>query len=145
MAEDLAFARRASGLVRGLILGGSMPRSGGEYIYNSRILHPAIALGAVFTNIVAVFYWNWYIATWLGQPALELLGQYMGWDSFTEWVGTKSGLVILGLIAIIVGYLSVAFSMRPASASWPTNKVVVAPTSSPLKLQPGGRSRICGW
>ncbi|HSL94371.1 MAG TPA: amino acid permease [Thermoleophilia bacterium] len=94
------------------ILSSSMPRAGGEYVYNSRILHPAIALGAVFTNILAVFYWNWYIATWLGQPALELLGQYMGWESFTTWVGSKSGLIILGLIAIIVGYLSVAFSMK---------------------------------
>ena len=52
-----------------------MPRAGGEYVYNSRILHPAIALGAVFANIVAVFYWNWYIATWLGVPALQLFGQ----------------------------------------------------------------------
>jgi basic amino acid/polyamine antiporter, APA family len=94
------------------ILSSSMPRAGGEYVYNSRILHPAIALGGVFTNIVAVFYWNWYIATWLGQPALELLGQYMGWESFTAWVGTKSGLVILGLIAILVGYFSVVFSMK---------------------------------
>jgi len=113
MAEDLVFARKASGLVRGLdmwdafgaglmtcqpvatlwlmvgialslyptgnllisiaigavtagigaplvwgILSGSMPRAGGEYVYNSRILHPAIALGAVFCNIIAIFYWN---------------------------------------------------------------------------------------
>ena len=54
------------------ILSGSMPRAGGEYVYNSRILHPAIALGAVFCNIIAIFYWNWYIATWLGVPALQL-------------------------------------------------------------------------
>jgi basic amino acid/polyamine antiporter, APA family len=94
------------------ILSSSMPRAGGEYVYNSRILHPAIALGGVFTNIVAVFYWNWYIATWLGVPALQLLGQQMGWDSFSEWAGTNTGLVVLGLIVIIVGYLSVAFSMK---------------------------------
>ena len=167
MAEQLVFARKASGLVRGLdmwdafgaglmtcqpiatlwlmvgialslfpqgnlliaiglgaltagigaplvwgILSSSMPRAGGEYVYNSRILHPAIALGAVFTNIVAVFYWNWYIATWLGVPALQLFGQYQGWEGFTEWVSSKTGLVVLGLIAIVVAYLSVAFSMK---------------------------------
>lgn len=94
------------------ILSGSMPRAGGEYVYNSRILHPAIALGAQFANVIAIFYWNWYIATWLGVPALQLFGQYMGWSGFTTWVASKSGLVILGIIAVIVGYVSVAFSMR---------------------------------
>ena len=167
MAEDLVFARKASGLVRGLdmwdafgaglmtcqpiatlwlmvgialslfptgnlllsialgavtagigaplvwgILSGSMPRAGGEYVYNSRILHPAIALGAVFANILAIFYWNWFIATWLGVPALQLFGQYMGWWGFADWVATKTGLFILGTIAVVVGYLSVVFGMK---------------------------------
>ena len=86
------------------ILSGSMPRAGGEYVYNSRILHPAIALGAVFGNIVAVFYWNWYIATWLGVPAMQLFAQYMGWWDFADWTASNAGLVVLGLIAIVVGY-----------------------------------------
>ena len=167
MAEHLVFARKASGLVRGLdmwdafgaglmtcqpiatlwlmvgialslyptgnllisiaigavtagigaplvwgILSGSMPRAGGEYVYNSRILHPAIALGAVFCNIIAIFYWNWYIATWLGVPALQLWAQYMGLWSFADWCASNTGLVVLGLIAVIVGFVSVAFSMK---------------------------------
>jgi len=167
MAEEFAFARKASGLVRGLdmwdafgaglmtcqpiatlwlmvgialslyptgnllisiaigavtagigaplvwgILSGSMPRAGGEYVYNSRILHPAIALGAVFANIVAIFYWNWYIATWLGVPAMQLFAQYQGWWDFADWTASNTGLVVLGLIAVVVGYVSVAFSMK---------------------------------
>jgi amino acid transporter len=94
------------------ILSGSMPRAGGEYVYNSRILHPAIALGAQFTNIIAIFYWNWFIATWLGVPALQLFGQYMGWAGFSDWVASKGGLFILGLIIVVIGYLSVVFSMK---------------------------------
>jgi amino acid transporter len=167
MAEELVFARKASGLVRGLdtwdafgaglmtcqpiatlwlmvgialslyptgnllisiaigavtagigaplvwgILSGSMPRAGGEYVYNSRILHPAIALGAVFCNIIAIFYWNWYIATWLGVPALQLWAQYMGLWGFADWCASNTGLVVLGLIAVVVGFVSVAFSMK---------------------------------
>ena len=125
MAEELAFARKASGLVRGLslvdtfgiglmviqpiyaiwysiqvgvglfpggnlvialiicavmcgvtapvvwgVLGASMPRSGGEYIFNSRIINPAIAMGASFANVIAVTYWNIFIATWIANPSL---------------------------------------------------------------------------
>ena len=89
-----------------------MPRAGGEYVYNSRILHPAIALGAVFANIIAIFYWNWYIATWLGVPAMQLFAQYQGWWDFADWAASNTGMVVLGLIAVVVGYLSVAFSMK---------------------------------
>jgi hypothetical protein len=49
-----------------------------------QVLHPAIALGAVFANILAIFYWNWFIATWLGVPALQLfayeMADYLGKD-----------------------------------------------------------------
>lgn len=123
MSEEIAFARKASGLVRGLsfwdtfgiglaviqpiyaiwysmqvgvglfpggnlliatlisavtcglcapvvwgILGASMPRSGGEYIFNSRIISPVIAMGASFANVIAITYWNIFISTWIASP-----------------------------------------------------------------------------
>ena len=69
-------------------------------------------MGAVFCNIIAIFYWNWYIATWLGVPALQLFAQYMGWWGFADWVASNTGLVVLGVLAVIVGFVSVAFSMK---------------------------------
>ena len=36
----------------------------------------------------------------------------MGWWGFADWVASKTGLVVLGLIAVVVGYLSVAFGMK---------------------------------
>ena len=36
----------------------------------------------------------------------------MGWWSFADWCASNTGLVVLGLIAVIVGFVSVAFSMK---------------------------------
>ncbi len=139
MPEELAYARKASGLVRGLsfwdvlgiglafltpiyaiwyvigfslsiypranlviailisvftivwaspivwgVLGGTMPRSGGEYVYNSRIITPAVALGASFAAIMAQFYWNLFNASLVASPSLAILGQYLGWTQLHQ-------------------------------------------------------------
>ena len=167
MAEELAFARKASGLVRGMsfwdvfgillafltpiygiwyvievgltlfpaanlliaiaisavtlgwsspivwgVLGGSMPRSGGEYIYNSRIINPAVALGASFAAIIAQFYWNLFNSSLIATPAAAILGQYLGWTGLANFATSKYGGVILACAGIGVAYLILAFGMR---------------------------------
>lgn len=167
MPEEIAFARKASGLVRGLsmydafgiglmlvvpiysiwytiqvglaffpganlyltmlislvlcgvtgpivwgILSGSMPRSGGEYIYNSRIINPAVAMGASFAQIIAVLYWNFFISTWIASPALQILGQYMGWTGLSNWVATKAGTFTCALACYVGAFFCIAFGMR---------------------------------
>ena len=167
MPEELAFARKASGLVRGLsfwdvlgiglafltpiyaiwyvigfslsvypkaqlviailisvftivwaspivwgVLGGTMPRSGGEYVYNSRIITPAVALGASFAAILAQFYWNLFNASLLASPSLAMLGQYLGWTSFTNYVTSKAGATTISIVGIGIAFLIVAFGMK---------------------------------
>ncbi|MCJ7432196.1 MAG: hypothetical protein MUO77_01770, partial [Anaerolineales bacterium] len=123
MSEQMAFARKASGLVRGLsfidafgvgfmnqgltpslmvmisfglgvylggnliiatllsallcgigfslvwgILGGSMPRSGGEYIYNSRILHPLVGIAESFGKAFVWIMWIFVLAPYTVDP-----------------------------------------------------------------------------
>ena len=167
MAEELAFARKASGLVRGLslrdclglgiafigpiysfwfihqvglalypranvpiailislvtvgwsapivwgILGGTMPRSGGEYIYNSRIIHPAIAMGASFTMLVSAFYWTIFNASMVAYPSLAMLGQFMGWQGLTDYVGTTAGSCTISIVALLISLAIVIFGMK---------------------------------
>jgi amino acid transporter len=167
MAEELAFARKASGLVRGLslydafgvglntvqpiwsiwylfliglglfsganlilaigiaavmvgvfgplvwgILGGSMPRSGGEYIYNSRVLSPVIALGASFAQVVAVTYWSFIMTTWISVPSLSMLAEYMGWNGMQEFVTGKYGIFTIAIVADVLVFLMLAFGMK---------------------------------
>ena len=167
MAEELAFARKASGLVRGLsfwdvfgiglafitpiyaiwyiievgltlypaanlliavvisiltigwaspivwgILGGTMPRSGGEYVYNSRIINPAVALGASFAAICAQFYWNLFNSSLIAVPALSILGQYMGWKGLSDFATSKSGGCIISIAGLFVAFVLLSFGMR---------------------------------
>ena len=39
------------------ILGGSMPRSGGEYVYNSRIIHPVYGIAQSFGDAAIWLMW----------------------------------------------------------------------------------------
>ena len=167
MPEELAYARKASGLVRGLsfwdvlgiglafltpiyaiwyvigfslsvypraqlviailisvativwaspivwgVLGGTMPRSGGEYVYNSRIITPAVALGASFAAIMAQFYWNLFNASLVASPSLAILGQYLGWSSFTNYVTSKAGATTISIIGFVVAFFIVGFGMK---------------------------------
>jgi len=144
MPEQMAFARKASGLVRGLsfvdafgvgfmnqgltpsmwvmislglgvytggnliiatlfsallcgigfslvwgILGGSMPRSGGEYIYNSRIIHPLIGIAESFGNAFVWIMWIYILAPWTVDPGLTMMFQFLGRPDISETLTSK--------------------------------------------------------
>lgn len=167
MTEELAFARKASGLVRGIsmtdaftmglmfvvpiyttwyaiqvglglfsganiiigmiiafvtfaipavfvwsTLSASMPRSGGEYIYNSRILFPSIAMGASFCMIVGQLYWNMYEGTWMANPAAQLLAGFTGWQGLGTFASSKGGMIFFGCLTWVLAFLLVAFGLR---------------------------------
>ncbi len=175
MAEELAFARKASGLVRGLsmtdaiavglmnqgitpsiwtmitwglgtyltgnllwasvislvlvgfgfplvwgILSASMPRSGGEYIYNSRIIHPIVGIAESFGNAFVMIFWVYVLAPWIADPGLVILAEYQGWtwlyDSATgaffgglpyEW-----GVFVVATIANVLALLTMIFGVK---------------------------------
>ena len=67
------------------ILGGSMPRSGGSYVYNSRIIHPIIGLGVSFCNGGFVMLaWIWV------QPRGWAKSVYRLWRG--AWASTRPRL-----------------------------------------------------
>ncbi len=162
--EQLAFARKASGLVRGLsfrdvvsmgmayitpifaiwysvqvglflfpkanliigvlisiltvgwagplvwgILGSTMPRSGGDYVYTSRILTPWIAAAGSFAFLCGAFYWTIFNAVVFAVPGLQILGQYMGWTAFTDFVTSTAGSCVLSIVCLTIALFVVIF------------------------------------
>jgi len=165
--EQLAFARKASGLVRGLsmwdafgvgfmnqgltpslwvmtslgvgvylggnmiiavlisvvlagigfpivwgVLGGSMPRSGGEYIYNSRIIHPIVGIGESFGNAFVWLMWIYVLAPWTADPGMTMMASFMGWQGLADFASSTAGMFVIATVANIAAFLFVVFGIK---------------------------------
>ena len=102
------------------VLGGSMPRSGGEYIYNSRIIHPIVGIGESFGNAFVWIMWIYVLAPWMADPGMVMMSQFMGWTwlynpETSEFFGGLSytwGSFVIATIANIVAFLFVVFGIK---------------------------------
>jgi APA family basic amino acid/polyamine antiporter len=168
VAEELAFARKASGLVRGLsmtdafavgfmnqgltpsiwfaitfglgvflggnliiaalisfvlagigfpivwgVLGGSMPRSGGEYIYNSRIVHPIFGIAQSFGDAMIWLMWIYVLTPLAVDPGLTMTFRYLGLTGAADWVVSASWITfMLATLFNIIGFAFVVFGIK---------------------------------
>ncbi len=101
------------------VLGGSMPRSGGEYIYNSRIIHPLVGIGESFGNAFVWIMWIYVLAPWLADPGFVMLSQFMGWNwAYNLDTGAVIGLsyewgtFVIASVANFLAFLVVVFGIK---------------------------------
>jgi APA family basic amino acid/polyamine antiporter len=167
MSEQMSFARKASGLVRGLsfidafgvgfmnqgltvsmwvmislglsvytggnliiatilstilcgigfslvwgILGGSMPRSGGEYIYNSRIISPLIGIAESFGNAFVWIMWIYVLAPWTVDPGMVMLFQFLDMPKAAEFCTQPIALFLISTLVNVIALLFLVFGMK---------------------------------
>jgi amino acid transporter len=91
------------------ILGGSMPRSGGEYIYNSRILGPLIGIAESFGNAFVWIWWIYVLAPWTVDPGLTMLFQFIGMPQVAEWLTQPIALFAIASIVNVISLLFLVF------------------------------------
>ena len=110
---SLIFCTIGLGFVWG-ILGGSMPRSGGSYVYNARILHPAIGTAVSFCNGAFVMTaWIYLLAPWISDPGLVLLGAALGWrPELIEWFSTPAAYFLIATIVNIWALIVTCLPLR---------------------------------
>jgi amino acid transporter len=94
------------------ILGGSMPRSGGEYVYNSRILGPLIAVAESFGNAWAWTLWIVTLAPYVVNPGLTMLFSFLGLGYLNDSITTFWGLFLISSLVNVLSFLLLAFGMK---------------------------------
>jgi amino acid transporter len=107
------------------LLSGAIPRIGGDYTINSRVLPPWLALGgnigSFMGGIFGVPIFGYFMATFALSPALGVIGGVTGNDTVSKWSTyfaadhhTAVFLVTLGVIALmsVLAYLGTRLIMK---------------------------------
>jgi amino acid transporter len=91
------------------MLASAMPRSGGDYIFQSRILHPAIAFMTLFAQCVWLWYWlelsGYWIAAMALSPLFSALGVTMHSAAMLDlgmWFSGGTGILITALVTNVI-------------------------------------------
>lgn len=94
------------------ILGGSMPRSGGEYIYNSRIFSPLIGIAESFGNAFVWIMWIYIFSPWTVDPALVMLCQFLGAPALAQSLKAPWVMFAIASLVNLLALLLLVFGMK---------------------------------
>ena len=89
-----------------------MPRSGGDYIFNSRILHPVLGFLSSLGWVAVNFIWCATLSAYVSSPALADLAYLMGWSSLGAFAGSGLGIFVVGTLVIAVFTVILIYGMK---------------------------------
>ncbi len=105
----IAAALGIPGAVLYAMLTQVMPRTGGDYVFNSRSLHPSVGFAANFSYCAWLAVTIGIYTTYIAKYGFGAFGRTMagftgsgGWLSFGEWFSTEWGLFITGTVLLLV-------------------------------------------
>ncbi len=99
------------------ILGACMPRSGGDYVFGSRVIHPVWGLMGSFMYFNAHFMLLGSLPTFafrylLPTPLLVAFPGNVAVEGFIGWISVNENVLLLGTIIIVTGALIPILGVR---------------------------------
>ena len=76
------------------------PRSGGDYVFVSRILHPLLGFLSSFGWIVANFVWIAVLPSYVADPSLSTTFYLVGLNEWADFVRSNVGIFLIGALTI---------------------------------------------
>ena len=102
------------------IMSSAMPRSGADYLFQTRLVHPIVAFAlAVSYFLVWLPFWEalggWLLAVVGIAPFASVIGtnEHIHWlTSFGTWAGTPWGITVISLVAFAVVFVVLLYGSR---------------------------------
>lgn len=101
------------------MFGAALPRSGGDYVYVSRTLHPSLGMMSSFNNTVWWFIYGGVPSAFFARyglgPFFRTVGRMSGNQTLTSWgdaLLTNLGTLVAGTILIVALAIIFSYSLR---------------------------------
>jgi len=94
-------------------LASVMPRSGGDFIFNSRILHPLLGFLSSLGWVAVNFIWCATLSAYVASPALSMLAYTMGWTAIGDFVSSSLGIFVVASFVIVFSSLILIWGIKP--------------------------------
>ncbi len=139
-ATLISFVLNVPVLIMMALLAASMPRTGGDYVWVSRILSPPLALisnfGAALSAMIGATFWARYFAVSALGPVLVSIGAVTGNQTLVEW-GTNFSdqkdhqlWVFLGGFSMIALMTAILIAGTKTTFRWQNTFFVIAMTGT---------------
>ncbi len=101
------------------LLAASMPRTGGDYVFQSRILHPAVGFTALFAMVLWLWYWlelsGFWISNMVASPLFTTWGAYFENQTMLDlasWFSTQQGVFWTAVVTNLLVALAFVPGLR---------------------------------